>query len=182
MERLRVQKSSDNNSYHHALLLLLLPPPAAPLQLHETETFLDFIQTGFYTGDWTLLKLLEGGKHGLWLGLQRMVPYPHCRTSLPGSCSLYHRRDGERSGICHLNWKVNALLWLHTRKPPLYWPLNLNKVTRHWNTAGELQLSTGALANSNSCSRKRVSTSLPLSIFCMSTSNWGNLIHTQNVR
>lgn len=50
------------NNYYHYIATLLLPIPPSPRQLHKTETFLDFKQNGFYTGNWTLIKLLEGLK------------------------------------------------------------------------------------------------------------------------
>lgn len=99
-------------------------PTAAPstnMTLHE--------QGLFYAGDWILLQLLEAWKHGLWTSPPWWRPDHHCRTSWPGSCSLYHRQDGEKSGSCHLNWRVQECpTILHTRKPPPHKPLNLHKV------------------------------------------------------
>lgn len=50
------------NNYYYYIATLLLPPPSSPRQLHGTEIFLDFKQNEFYTGNWILIKLLEGLK------------------------------------------------------------------------------------------------------------------------
>lgn len=59
-----MQKGFNNSNYllilpYIAMLLRLLLPP---LQLHETETFLDVKQNTFNTRNWILIRLLEGLK------------------------------------------------------------------------------------------------------------------------
>lgn len=59
-----MQKGFNNSNYlltlsYIAMLLWLLLPP---LQLHETETFLDVKQNALNTRNWILIKLWEGLK------------------------------------------------------------------------------------------------------------------------
>lgn len=108
------------------LLLLLLSPLLS--WLHETETFLDLKQNKFYIVNWTLIKFWKGwnpNQHSGW-----WWPNQHSGTSLPGSCSLYHRQEVRSQEVATWTEKFkNILLELQIRKPPLQWPLSLHKAS-----------------------------------------------------